>query len=91
MYISSDWHPLHQFNLVPPKTASDFGGLWFVWGGSRRPISVSRIMLISIRISSYGILFIVNIDEIQFGFVPGRGTSDAAFIIRQLLEKTPRH
>ncbi len=48
-------------------------------------------MLISIRISSYGILFIVNIDEIQFGFVPGRGTSDAAFIIRQLLEKTPRH
>ena len=30
---------------------------------------------------------VVNIDDMQFGFVPGRGTSDAIFIFRQLQEK----
>ena len=29
----------------------------------------------------------VNIDSMQFGFVPGKDTSDAIFIIRQLQEK----
>ena len=29
----------------------------------------------------------VSIDDMQFGFVPGRGTTDAAFIVRQLQEK----
>ena len=29
----------------------------------------------------------VNIDEMQFGFVPGRGTIDAIFIVHQLQEK----
>ena len=29
----------------------------------------------------------VTIDEMQFAFVPGQGTTDAIFIIRQLLEK----
>ena len=28
----------------------------------------------------------VNIDEMQFGFVPGRGLLDAIFIVRQLQE-----
>jgi len=30
---------------------------------------------------------IVNIDYMQFGYVPGQGTSDAIFIIHQLQEK----
>ena len=29
----------------------------------------------------------VSIDEMQFGFVPGKGTTDAIFIARQLQEK----
>ena len=29
----------------------------------------------------------VTIDKSQFGVVPGRGTSDATFVIRQLQEK----
>ena len=29
----------------------------------------------------------VNIDSVQFGFVPGQGTTDAVFILRQLQEK----
>ena len=29
----------------------------------------------------------ININEMQFGFMPGRGTSDVIFILRQLQEK----
>jgi len=30
---------------------------------------------------------IVKIDDIQFGFMAGKGTTDAIFIVRQLQEK----
>ena len=30
---------------------------------------------------------VVSIDDFQFGFVPGRGTTDGIFVVRQLQEK----
>ena len=32
---------------------------------------------------------VVSIDDSQFGFVPGRGTTDAIFVVWQLQEKIP--
>ena len=29
----------------------------------------------------------VQIDELQFGFMPGKGTTDAIFIVRQMQER----
>ena len=29
----------------------------------------------------------ISIDDMQFGFMPGRGSTDAIFILRQLQEK----
>ena len=39
------------------------------------------------RIADSLIRQVVTIDESQFGFVLGRGTTDAIFVIRQLQEK----
>ena len=39
------------------------------------------------RIADTIIWDMIEIDEMQFAFVPGRGTTDANFIIRQLQEK----
>ena len=39
------------------------------------------------RIADSLISQVVTIDESQFGFVPGRSTTDAIFVIRQLQEK----
>ena len=39
------------------------------------------------RIADSLIRQVVTIDESQFGFVSGRGTTDAIFVIRQLQEK----
>jgi len=39
------------------------------------------------RIFEYGIQQQIDIDDKQFGFLKGKGTSDAIFIVRQMQEK----
>ena len=46
-----------------------------------------QVMKILERIVDSLIRQLVSIDDSQFGFVPGRGTTDAIFVVRQLQEK----
>ena len=50
-------------------------------------IFCQTVMMILERILEKLIRGIVNINEMQFGFMPGRGTIDATFILRQLQER----
>ena len=46
-----------------------------------------QVMKVLDRIVDGLIRQLVSIDDSQFGFVPGRGTTDAIFVVRQLQEK----
>ena len=48
---------------------------------------LDQVMKIFERILERRIREVVTIDQMQFGFMPGRGTTDAIFLIRQLQEK----
>ena len=45
-----------------------------------------QVMKVLERIVDGLIREVVSIDECQFGFIPGRGTTDAIFVVRQLQE-----
>ena len=46
-----------------------------------------QVMKVLERIVDGLIRQVVSIDDSQFGFIPGRGTTDAIFVVRQLQEK----
>lgn len=48
---------------------------------------LDQVMKVMERIIERLIRAVVNINEMQFGFMPGRGTIDAIFIVRQLQEQ----
>ena len=48
---------------------------------------MEQAMKVIERIADSLIRQLVTIDESQFGFVPGRGTTDAIFVFHQLQEK----
>ena len=56
--------------------------------GNHRSLKLTeQVMKILERIVDGLIRQLVSIDDSQFGFVPGRGTTDAIFVVRQLQEK----
>ena len=48
---------------------------------------LKQVMKVLERIVDHLIRQLVSIDDSQFGFVPGRSTTDAIFVVRQLQEK----
>ena len=57
-------------------------------GGYYRGLKLTeQAMKILERIVDGLIRQVVSIDDSQFGFVPGRGTTDATFVVRHLQEK----
>ena len=56
--------------------------------GNYRGLKLTKqVMKVLERIVDGFIRQLVSIDDSQFGFVPGRGTTDTIFVVRQLQEK----
>ena len=56
--------------------------------GSYREIKLlEHAMKVVERIFEYRIQQQINIDDIQFGFMKGKGTIDAIFVVRQMQKK----
>ena len=80
--VPSDWE--HSFNVCLYK------GKWdALERGNYRGLKLTeQVMKILERIVEGLIRQLVSIDDSQFGFVPGRGTTDAIFVVKQLQEKS---
>ena len=79
--IPSDWEESFILNLYKGK------GEALDRGNYRGLKLTDQVMKLLERILDPIIRLMVDIDQMQFGFVPGRGTTDAIFIVRQLQEK----
>ena len=79
--IPKDWEESYILNLYKGK------GDALDRGNYRGLKLTDQVMKLLERVLDTSIRSMVDIDEMQFGFVPGRGTTDAIFIARQLQEK----
>ena len=79
--IPTDWQESFILNLYKGK------GDALERGNYRGLKLTDQVMKLLERVLDSFIREMVDIDAMQFGFVPGRGTTDAIFIIRQLQEK----
>ena len=79
--VPSDWEQSFIVCLYKGK------GVALERGNYRGLKLTEQVMKILERIVDGLIRQLVSIDDSQFGFVPGRGTTDAIFVVRQLQEK----
>ena len=79
--IPSEWNDSYIISLFKGK------GDALERGNYRGLKLTEQVLKVIERIFEKIIRGIVDIDDMQFGFVPGRGTTDAIFIVRQLQEK----
>ena len=79
--IPADWEESIILNLHKGK------GDALERGNYRGLKLTDQVMKLVERVLDSHIRKMVNIDEMQFGFVPGKGTTDAIFIARQMQEK----
>ena len=79
--IPADWEESFIVSLYKGKGAA------LERGNYRGLKLLDQVMKVLERVAESFIRQQVNIDEMQFGFMPGRGTTDAIFILRQLQEK----
>ena len=79
--IPTDWQESFILNLYKGK------GDALERGNYRGLKLTDQVMKLAEHVLEIQIRQMININEIQFGFVPGRGTTDVIFIIHQLQEK----
>ena len=79
--IPTDWEESHIVSLYKGK------GEALDRGNYRGLKLLDQAMKVLERVMDNLIRERVSIDEMQFGFMPGRGTTDAIFIVRQMQEK----
>ena len=78
--MPSEWNDSIIISLYKGKgEALDIGNYW----GLKLTEHILKVME---RIIEDFIRNIVNFDDVQFGFMPGRGTTDVIFIVRQIQE-----
>ena len=78
--MPSDWEDSYIINIYKGK------GDALVRGNYRGLKLLDHVMKEIERVIEQIIRVRITIDDMQFGFMPGRGTTDAIFILRQLQE-----
>ena len=78
--VPSDWLKSYILSLFKGKGSP-------TERGNYRGLKIEHSLKVLERIMEVLIRDRVDIDAMQFGFRPGRGTTDAIFILRQLQEK----